>query len=152
MKHMKNGNTLGTMALLWACIPGRSSPFAHVWRSQRARYTPVSKACHSTNTQSGQPRMGCAKYSLISLLNIDPNLLAPILALRLCRVVIFRVQGNQTVFMPNCSTRLNPLRLNNWIDNMKDSKNPLAVPSIAAENAFDSIHWPYLFQVLKCLF
>ncbi|KAJ1174922.1 hypothetical protein NDU88_000213 [Pleurodeles waltl] len=91
----------------------------------------------------------CASYRPISLLNIDAKLFTGILAHRLNPYMPGLIDLDQAGFIPHRQCGDNSKRLLHLIDKTGRSRREVLLLSIDAENAFDRVHWPYLFQVLE---
>uniref|UniRef100_A0A803KGA6 Reverse transcriptase domain-containing protein n=1 Tax=Xenopus tropicalis TaxID=8364 RepID=A0A803KGA6_XENTR len=88
-------------------------------------------------------------YRPISLLTADVKILAKILAKRLAQVVKHLVGEDQTGFIPEKTTALNLRRLflNMSITHTNSSTRAVAALDIA--KAFDTVEWPFLWEVLN---
>lgn len=88
-------------------------------------------------------------YCPIFLLNSDVKILAKVLANRLSKVMMQLVHPDQSGFIPIRSTSLNIRRLflNQQIPS--DNIGNRVIISLDAAKAFDSVEWPYLWEVLK---
>lgn len=91
----------------------------------------------------------CDSYCPISLINVDVKILAKVLATRLNTVVATLVNSDQGGFIPGRSTRMNIRSLFHNIQYQHDCSPIHAIVSLDTCKAFDSVEWPYLFQVLQ---
>lgn len=86
-------------------------------------------------------------YRPVSLLLTDRKLLARVLATRLAKVIHKVVHRDQSEFIPLRSTDIRGLFLNLQIP--VDNPGRRAILSLDAAKAFDTVEWPYLWEVLK---
>uniref|UniRef100_A0A803JDF7 Reverse transcriptase domain-containing protein n=1 Tax=Xenopus tropicalis TaxID=8364 RepID=A0A803JDF7_XENTR len=90
----------------------------------------------------------CTSYRPISLLNMEVKILAKVLAKRLAKVVSTLVEPDQTGFMPAKSTHFNLRRLFLNLQLPHENKGSRIIVSLDTAKAFDSIEWPYLWEVI----
>lgn len=88
----------------------------------------------------------CESYR--SLINSDVKILAKVLAKLLNTVITTIIGANQTGFMPGRSTSINLRRLFTNLQAAHDTTGSRAVLALDAHKAFNSVEWPYLFEVL----
>lgn len=88
-------------------------------------------------------------YRPISLLTTDVKLLARVLVTLLALVIQKLIHRDQSGFIPSRSTALNIRRLFLNMQIPVDKPSNRAVLSLNAAKAFDSIKWPYLWEVLE---
>ncbi|KAI5085645.1 hypothetical protein C0J45_2327, partial [Silurus meridionalis] len=91
----------------------------------------------------------CGSYRSISLLNVDVNILAKVLSLRLETVIQDIIHPDQTGFIKNRQVFFYIRRLMNIIYTSSDSSLPEALVSLDVEKAFDRVEWDYLFLTLE---
>uniref|UniRef100_A0A803K647 Reverse transcriptase domain-containing protein n=1 Tax=Xenopus tropicalis TaxID=8364 RepID=A0A803K647_XENTR len=88
-------------------------------------------------------------YRPISLLTADVKILAKILAKRLAQVVKYLVGDDQTGFIPGKTTALNLRRLFLNMSIKHTNSNTRAVAALDIAKAFDTVEWPFLWEVLQ---
>lgn len=57
--------------------------------------------------KEGKPRTKCASYRPISLLNVEPKILAKVIGNRLIKIITTLIHPDQSGFMPQRNTALN---------------------------------------------
>lgn len=103
----------------------------------------MNDACIIVLPKPGKDLLAPESYRPISLLNLDVKILARILATRLSKVMQGWVHPDQSSFIPTRSTAINRRFLNMQL--------PLDNPgkwAISLLEAFDSVKWTYLWEVL----
>lgn len=96
-----------------------------------------------------KPLAQCSSYRPISLLNVEPKILAKIIATRLIKIISTLVQPDQSGFMPHRNTALNLRRLHGVLAGANKIHEPAVLVLLDAAMAFDMVEWPYLFAVLE---
>uniref|UniRef100_A0A803K361 Reverse transcriptase domain-containing protein n=1 Tax=Xenopus tropicalis TaxID=8364 RepID=A0A803K361_XENTR len=99
--------------------------------------------------KEGKPPQKCESYRPISLFNCDVKIFAKILALRLRGVIRDLVHPDQTGFMPARATDINIRRLFNNLCVRHQNSGTRVVVALDTEKAFDTVYWPYLWEVLQ---
>lgn len=90
----------------------------------------------------------CASYRPISLNNSDIKILAKNLARRLNDVVTALVGSDQTGFISGHSTYINLWRLFTNMQATHDHMGSRLGVALDTHKAFNSVEWPYLYEVL----
>lgn len=118
----------------------------------------AAKMCHLPDSMKeaiilvlpkpGKDRQIPDSYRPISLLNIDVKLLTRVLANRLSGIVGQLVHHNQSGFIPTWSMADNIRRLLLNIQTPVDNRRGRAILSLDAAKAFNSVEWPYLWEML----
>lgn len=88
-------------------------------------------------------------FRLIYLLNIDLNIYAKLIALRLLSIMPLFIQPDQSRFTKGRQTSDGSRRLITIIHLANSQKEPSLLLYLDAEKAFDRIHWDYLGRVLS---
>lgn len=91
----------------------------------------------------------CASYRPIALLNTDLKILTKLLTIRLQPLLPSVVDIDQTGFMANRSTDVNLRRLFTNIHAKHLNEGTRVVASLDIEKAFDTIKWPFIWEVLR---
>lgn len=97
----------------------------------------------------GKDPQDCSSYRPISLLNVDAKIFTKILANRLTQVIEDLVDIDQTGFMPGKGTDINIRRLFLNTAIAHENIGSRVIASLYAEKAFNSVEWPYLWEVLR---
>ncbi|GKB56734.1 RNA-directed DNA polymerase, eukaryota, reverse transcriptase zinc-binding domain protein [Tanacetum coccineum] len=87
-------------------------------------------------------------YRPISLIGIQYNIIAKILANRLSKVIDSLVSQEQSAFISGRQILDGPLILSEIIDWYKIQKKKMLLFKVDFENAFDSVSWRYLYHVM----
>lgn len=90
-----------------------------------------------------------ANYRPISLLNTDHKIITKTLATRLNQCIFKLISPDQCGFIPGRFSFWNVRRLLNILYSDYSNKSRAAVLTLDAQKAFDSIEYPYLFEVLS---
>uniref|UniRef100_A0A803JR33 Reverse transcriptase domain-containing protein n=1 Tax=Xenopus tropicalis TaxID=8364 RepID=A0A803JR33_XENTR len=88
-------------------------------------------------------------YRPISLLTADVKILAKALARRLAKVIKYLVGEDQTGFIPEKTTALNLRRLFLNMSITHTNSTTRAVAALDIAKAFDTVEWPFLWEVLN---
>lgn len=99
--------------------------------------------------KKGKDPLNCASYQPISLLPVDVEILAKILAQRLEPLMPLIVSEDQTGFIRARHSFSNIRRLLCVILSPSSSNTPEPIISLDAEKAFDRVEWTYLLFSLK---
>ena len=108
----------------------------------------MSEAIIVVILKPGKDAMSPDSYRPISLLSFDVKLLARVLANRLSKCIHHVVHRDQSGFIPTRSTAQNLRRLFLNLQIPVDNPGDRAMFSLDAAKAFDSVEWPYLWEVL----
>lgn len=91
----------------------------------------------------------CASYRPIALLNTDFKILTKLLTTRLQPLLPSIIETDQTGFMANRATDVNLRRLFTNIHTQHLNEGSRVVASLDIEKAFDTVEWPFLWEVLR---
>lgn len=91
----------------------------------------------------------CSSYRPIALVNIDFKILTKILTLRLQPLLETIIDSDQTGFMPWRTTDVNLRTLYRNIHTHHVYKGSRTVAFLDIEKAFDTIEWPFLWELLR---
>lgn len=96
----------------------------------------------------GRDSKDMAGYRPLSLLNTDYKILSKLLANRLQHYIPRLIHMDQCGFVPGRSTALNIRRLHQLTSRSKLHTNTQGCISLDLRQAFDSLHWNYIFRTL----
>ena len=108
-----------------------------------------SEALISVIPKEGKDKLDCSSYRPISILNIDYKLFAAIIARRMEDIVSDMIDPDQTGFVKERQTQDNIRRTLHVIDYLTKEKISSTLISLDAAQAFDSVGWDFLYQVLE---
>lgn len=94
-----------------------------------------------------KPSVECGSYRPLSLLNVDTNIFAKILANRLTPLVQILVAPEQAGFVPYRNLTYNLRTVFGALQHTSRDARAVAV-FLDMEKAFDSVEWPFMRQVL----
>uniref|UniRef100_A0A6I8SLC4 Reverse transcriptase domain-containing protein n=1 Tax=Xenopus tropicalis TaxID=8364 RepID=A0A6I8SLC4_XENTR len=90
----------------------------------------------------------CESFRPISLLTADVKIFAKVLARRLSRVITKIIHPDQIGFIPAKTAALNTRRLYLNLAHASAGQGAKAIAALDITKAFDTVEWPYLWQVL----
>lgn len=91
----------------------------------------------------------CGHYRPISLLNTDFKLFTKIIAIRIQQHLPDLIHLDQVGFVPLREARDNTTEVLNLLHMANITKTPCVFLGADAEKAFDRVHWPFMFSVLR---
>lgn len=91
----------------------------------------------------------CKSYRPISLVNLDYNIFAKILALRIDPILPHLIGPEQSGFVKGRLASDNSRVFFNILSKASSLDHPIAAIALDAEKAFDRIGWEFMFQALQ---
>ena len=99
--------------------------------------------------KQGKPHDECSSYRPISLIGAEAKILAKLLANRLIKVITKLIHPDQSGFMPGRCTAFNLRHLHGVLAKATEIKEDVAILSLDAQMAFDTVEWSFMTETLR---
>ncbi|KAM4705111.1 protein-glutamine gamma-glutamyltransferase 4 [Rhinophrynus dorsalis] len=120
--------------------------------SGSTNFAPQTLEAHITVIhKEGKDPSLCSNYRPISLLSVDLQLFAKVLALRVSPLLPSLIHRDQVGFVHGRQARGNTTKLISLLYRVSRRHLPTILVSVDSEKAFDRVHWSFLFGVLCSL-